>query len=141
MWKKHFEVFHGKNFIIFRWVFNTQSNIYDKAFFAKIDNSFYLAANRFRKKRSIVDVRLGSKYASDLYVLMMKLLPAVFVTKQAKKPSNICVAYFHRLEINPFYAIASFYTFLSHQKSSGFLMFSGGIERDQWHEIGWYGDL
>ena len=28
------------------------------------------------------------------------------------------------------------YTPWKHQKTSAFLMFSGGIERDQWHEIG-----
>ena len=32
--------------------------------------------------------------------------------------------------------LASFYTPWRHQKISGFLMFSGGIERDQWHKIG-----
>ena len=30
-----------------------------------------------------------------------------------------------------------FYTPWKHQKASGFLMFSRGIERDQWHEIGY----
>ena len=33
--------------------------------------------------------------------------------------------------INPFHAMVSFYT----QKTKGFLMFSGGIEKDQWHEM------
>ena len=33
-------------------------------------------------------------------------------------------------------SLASFYTPWKHQKTSGFLMFSGGIERDQWHEMG-----
>ena len=28
------------------------------------------------------------------------------------------------------------YTPSKHQKTSGFLLFSGGIERDQWHEMG-----
>ena len=43
--------------------------------------------------------------------------------------------YFH---INPFYATGLFlYTLivLRHQKTRGFLTFSGGIERDQWHEM------
>ena len=31
--------------------------------------------------------------------------------------------------------LVSFYIPWKHQKTSGFLMFSGGIERDQWHEM------
>ena len=38
--------------------------------------------------------------------------------------------------------MASFYTPWKHKKTFGFLMFLGGIERDQWHENGlmyvWY---
>ena len=37
--------------------------------------------------------------------------------------------------INPFNALASFDTPWKHEKILGFLMLSGGIERDQWHEI------
>ena len=33
--------------------------------------------------------------------------------------------------------VISFYSPWRHQKTSGFEMFSGGIERDQWHEMGW----
>ena len=38
---------------------------------------------------------------------------------------------------DPFYA-SGFFLYLprKHQKTRGFLMFSGGIEIDQWHEIG-----
>ena len=32
--------------------------------------------------------------------------------------------------------LVSFYTSLKAQKTSGFLMFSEGIETDQWHEMG-----
>ena len=32
--------------------------------------------------------------------------------------------------------VISFYHPEKHQKTSGFLMFSGGIERDEWHEMG-----
>ena len=37
--------------------------------------------------------------------------------------------------ISPFHI--SFYTHWKRQKTRGFLIFSAGIERDQWHEIGW----
>ena len=30
-----------------------------------------------------------------------------------------------------------FYTFWKHQKTRGFLIFSGGLGKDQWHEMGW----
>ena len=33
--------------------------------------------------------------------------------------------------------MASFYTPWKNQKTFGFLMFSGDIERDQWHEMGY----
>ena len=32
-------------------------------------------------------------------------------------------------------SLASFYTSWKYQKTSGFLMFSGGIKREQWHEM------
>ena len=32
--------------------------------------------------------------------------------------------------------LASFYTPGKHQKIYGFLMFSEGVEREQWHEMG-----
>ena len=35
-----------------------------------------------------------------------------------------------------FMPLVFLYTPWKHQKTSAFLMFSGGIERDQWHEIG-----
>ena len=35
-----------------------------------------------------------------------------------------------------FMPVISFYTPWKHQKTSGFLMFLGGIERDQLHEMG-----
>ena len=38
--------------------------------------------------------------------------------------------------VDSLHAIDSFYSPGKHQKTSGFLMFSGGIEKDQWHEMG-----
>ena len=38
--------------------------------------------------------------------------------------------------LNHFVALVSFYTTLKHRNTKGFQMFSGGIERDQSHEIG-----
>ena len=35
-----------------------------------------------------------------------------------------------------FMPLISFYTPWKHQKTYGCLMFSGDIERDQWHEMG-----
>ena len=34
-----------------------------------------------------------------------------------------------------FMPLASFYTHLKYQKTRGFLIFSGSIGRDQWHEM------
>ena len=35
-----------------------------------------------------------------------------------------------------FMPLVSFDTVCKHQETSGFQLFSGGIERDQWHEMG-----
>ena len=39
--------------------------------------------------------------------------------------------------VNPFRATGLFRYPPGKQKTRGFLMFSGGIKRDQWHEMGW----
>ena len=35
-------------------------------------------------------------------------------------------------------SLISFYTLWKHEKTRGFLVFSGGIERDKWHDMGWW---
>ena len=50
---------------------------------------------------------------------------------ESKTPFSVLNALTH------FMPLVSFYTAWKHQKTSGFLMFSGGIERDQWHEMGY----
>ena len=40
------------------------------------------------------------------------------------------------LKLTNFIPLVSFYSLWKRHKNSGFLMFSGGIERDQWHEMG-----
>ena len=37
--------------------------------------------------------------------------------------------------LTDFMPLISFYTPWKHQKTKGFLMFSAGMERDQWHEV------
>ena len=44
--------------------------------------------------------------------------------------------YFDHCFLTHFMPLISFYTPWKHQKTSDFLMFSGGIERDQWDEMG-----
>ena len=41
-----------------------------------------------------------------------------------------------KYKFNLFHAIDLFLYPRKHQKTRGFLMFSGGIERDQWHGMG-----
>ena len=36
-----------------------------------------------------------------------------------------------------FMPLVSYYMPWKHEKTFGFFMFSGGVERNQWHEIGW----
>ena len=40
------------------------------------------------------------------------------------------------MALTHFMSLASFYTPWKHQKTSAFLIISGGIEKDQWHEMG-----
>ena len=42
------------------------------------------------------------------------------------------------LPLTHFMPLISFDTPWKHQKIRGFMMFSGGIKRDQWHEMGWW---
>ena len=44
---------------------------------------------------------------------------------------------FENSALTHFMQLVSFYTHYNHQKIKGFPIFSGGIKRDQWHEIGW----
>ena len=47
-----------------------------------------------------------------------------------------CFRLFRSICVTHFIPLVSFYTPWKHQKTRGFLMFSGGLERDQWHEMG-----
>ena len=47
----------------------------------------------------------------------------------------------HTLYLTHFMPLVSFYSPWKRQKTSSFLIFLGGIERDQWHEMVWAGDL
>ena len=41
-------------------------------------------------------------------------------------------------QLTHFKSLVSFYIPWKHQKTFGFLMFSGGLERDQWHEMDYF---
>ena len=64
-------------------------------------------------------------------VLGYRLVPSTY-----RKPnfynnlSKLC------LLLTDFMPLVPFYVPKKHKKSSGFLMISGGIKRDQWHEMG-----
>ena len=49
-----------------------------------------------------------------------------------------CVQKYYE-SLNPFYAVGLFLYPGKHKKTSGFLMFSWGVKRDQWYEIGRWG--
>ena len=48
---------------------------------------------------------------------------------------NICERLVLKICLSPIMPLVSFNTPWKHQKTSGFLMFLGGIERDWWHEM------
>ena len=47
-----------------------------------------------------------------------------------------CRIELHEWKLTHFMPLISFDTLWKHQKTSGFLMFSAGIKRDQWYEMG-----
>ena len=64
---------HFENFIIFGGL--TQSNIYDETFIAKIGSRWV-----YSKNSSIVDARLGSKYASAFWRLFKRFISLKYLT-------------------------------------------------------------
>ena len=51
-------------------------------------------------------------------------------------PESVRSQTFHRHILTHFMSLVSFDTPGKCQKTKGFVIFSGGIERDQWHEMG-----
>ena len=80
-----------------------------------------LQSNAFVNKSLLSDERIGWTHisfdVSDIELLRNRIL--IF------------------MQLTHFMPLVSFYTFWKHQKTKGFLVFSGGIEREQWHEMGW----
>ena len=77
-------------------------------------------------KQDLIKVKLQRKQTKFLVYYSTNIYYLYFGDSQAM--NSFLLTYFMPL--------VSFYTPWKHQKTSGFLMFSGGIERDQWHEIG-----
>ena len=79
-----------------RGVFRTQSNIYDEAFL-KILNGL----KRFLLKSSIIDVRLGSKYASTNNKITTVNVIMTFVSKwfDSKYVKSLIQSYFEVIEL------------------------------------------
>ena len=94
-WKKNQKVINfnsetsRKSFVIlFRGVFRTQSNIYDRAFLGKelTIKSYWL----FSKKSSIADVRQGSKYASSVNHRMAYFIKRTFRKSIPLEKQTLC---------------------------------------------------
>ena len=75
------------------------------------------------------------EHISDL-VLMFLLLTLNMQLPAGNGKSRKSVSKTNIFCLNPFHATLAFYTPWKHQKTSGFLMFSGVIERDQWYDMG-----
>ena len=59
--------------------------------------------------------------------------------KEEKLGPNFCLKMCYEgfsMTLTRFKLLFSFHTTWKHKKTSGFLIFSGGIERDKWHEQG-----
>ena len=71
--------------------------------------------------------------------VLKKWIPIDLLNKRAcymNKCNTIRFQETRRKKLTHFMAQVSFYTPRKHLKISSFLLFSGGIEGDQWHEIG-----
>ena len=58
------------------------------------------------------------------------------------KRTQICryqwiYSYLQMQSLTHFMPLISSYTYWKYQKTTGFLIFSRGIGKDQWHEMGW----
>ena len=88
-------------------------------------------------KQYVVPVERAS--SKNLRHHMTNLLFEWFIIVIMKK----ILLYFHQnkpldYRRKPFYIIGLFFTPWKHQKTRGFLIFSGCIEKHQWHETGKY---
>ena len=111
----------------------THAEVYSKPCQTSNMERFVKIVNRFWPltiftKQSILDVPQGSEYASDM--------PMCIILKLAWVSYAIRIDTWSKyLTLTRFLPLASFYTPWKHKKNSSFLMFSGGMEREQWHEM------
>ena len=78
------------------------------------------------------------------YITTMLLRKTFRIIKEISLPIwnyfEVRSTYYFKTRLNDlwnyFMQLASFYAPWKHQKIRGFLMFSGGIERDHWHKMG-----
>ena len=84
-------------------------------------NDILTNANHEEIARNVIKIGLNCKN----YGVNDVVTPSILV----KKNPNLNV-------LTHFMPLFSFDNPWKHQKTKGFLMFSGGIERDQWHEKG-----
>ena len=83
--------------------------------------------NIFLPECIIIDVWYGSKYASNNACNTPLRMTDLILTMRFSKAS-----------LNHFVPLVFLYTPWKHQKTSGFLMFSGSIQRDWRHEMGFW---
>ena len=64
-----------------------------------------------------------------LMIILYHYLPGLLNSYWKYEPLNLKMPLIH------FMRLVSFYTLCKHQKTFSFLMFSGGMEKEQWHEM------
>ena len=74
----------------------------------------------------------GSQADLEFYLMKQKLSNMILRLKFAILRSEATYSLIH------FMPLVSSYTSWEYQKTSAFLMFSWGVERDQWHEMGYF---
>ena len=109
-------------------------NTYWKTCFLCSDNSFEGIIDFLWGAWSPNPTNTTCVFHGSFHVVSTWNARGVFVRKKPWKKGYYCLT-IANWSLTDFNQLISFYTPWKHQKTSDFLMLSGGIERNQWHEI------
>ena len=86
----------------------------------------------------LIEILVAHSTRSREFVTLIPSYMLMSVTESKQEINKKKVKMFRKgmlVSLSHYMPLFSFYTSWKHQKTRGFLMFSGGIEREQWHEM------
>ena len=80
----------------------------------------------------------SNRFSHNFLIIFTQILCFTTAFAHCKKVIASCKYYIYTFQekITHFMSLVLFHISSKYHKTYGFLMFSGGIERDQWHEMG-----